>query len=146
MLLACHPRRIRLLAPAIPIGTLINAAAIILGSLLGLFLRGRFPDRFRAVVYHSIGLCVLVIGLHMALGFDNVLILIFAMLCGGVLGEAVKLDRMLVRAGDLLKRAWAPGTPASPTALSRPPCSSASDPWPSWGPSTRASAATGPSS
>jgi uncharacterized protein len=52
-----------------PIGTLINAGAIILGSLLGLMLGGRFSDRYRTQVYHSIGLCVLVIGLHMALSF-----------------------------------------------------------------------------
>lgn len=86
-----------------PIGTFINAAAIILGSLLGLFLSGRIPERYHTVVYHSIGLCVLVIGLHMALGFDNILILVFAMLCGGLLGEALDLDQRLVRAGDLLK-------------------------------------------
>jgi uncharacterized protein len=90
--------------PSMPIGTFINALAIILGSLLGLFLSGRFPDRYRSIVYHSIGLCVLVIGLHMALSFDNVLILVFAMLCGGLLGEAVGLDQRLVRAGEMLKR------------------------------------------
>lgn len=91
-------------SPSMPIGTMINAGAIILGSLLGLFLSGRFPDRYRTVVYHSIGLCVLVIGLHMALSFSNVLILIFSMLCGGLLGEALGLDQRLEQAGDMLKR------------------------------------------
>lgn len=86
-----------------PIGTLINAGAIILGSLLGLMLGGRFSDRYRTLVYHSIGLCVLVIGLHMALSFNNVLILVFSMLCGALCGQLVGLDDRLTAAGNALK-------------------------------------------
>jgi len=86
-----------------PIGTLINACAIILGSLLGLMLGNRFTDRYRSLVYHSIGLCVLVIGLDMALGFDNILILVFAMLAGALCGQFLALDDRLTRAGNMLK-------------------------------------------
>ncbi|PTN34369.1 DUF554 domain-containing protein [Desulfonatronum sp. SC1] len=86
-----------------PIGTLINAGAIILGSLLGLMLGGRFSDRYRTLVYHSIGLCVLVIGLHMALSFTNILILVFSMLCGALCGQLVRLDDRLTAAGNALK-------------------------------------------
>ncbi|SMP47263.1 DUF554 domain-containing protein [Desulfonatronum lacustre] len=87
-----------------PIGTLINAGAIILGSLLGLMLGGRFSDRYRTLVYHSIGLCVLVIGLHMALSFTNILILVFSMLCGALCGQLIRLDDRLTAAGNALKR------------------------------------------
>ncbi|WP_045222918.1 DUF554 domain-containing protein [Desulfonatronum thioautotrophicum] len=86
-----------------PIGTLINACAIIIGSLLGLVLGGRFSDRYRTLVYHSIGLCVLVIGLHMALSFQNVLILVFSMLCGALCGQLLRLDDRLTAAGNALK-------------------------------------------
>ena len=86
-----------------PVGTLINAGAIILGSLLGLLLGNRFSDRYRTLVYHSIGLCVLVIGLHMALSFTNILVLVFSMLCGALTGQLVRLDDRLTAAGNALK-------------------------------------------
>lgn len=87
-----------------PYGTLINAAAIIFGSLLGLMLGNRFSDSYRTLVYHSIGLCVLVIGLDMAMRFDDVLILVFSMLCGALCGQFLRLDNRLTSVGNALKK------------------------------------------
>ena len=87
----------------LPTGALVNAAAIILGSGLGMALHGRFAERFRRIVFQGLGLCVLLIGLQMALTGKNALILIFSILLGGLLGETLRLDHMFERLGDRAK-------------------------------------------
>lgn len=87
----------------LPSGALVNAAAIILGSAVGMALHGHFPERFRRIVFQGLGLCVLLIGLQMAFTVKNPLILIFSILLGGLLGEALRLDRLFEALGERAK-------------------------------------------
>lgn len=87
----------------IPVGSLINAGTIILGSTLGLFLGNRLTDDLRKIVFQGLGLSVIIIGLQMALLVENPLILIFSILFGGIIGEIFDLDGLLTRGGDRLK-------------------------------------------
>lgn len=84
-------------------GTIVNAAAIILGGLLGLLLPG-IPDNVKRTVMQGIGLAVAVQGLSMALKTDSLLILIVSLVVGGLLGEWLKLERRLEQAGQWLER------------------------------------------
>jgi hypothetical protein len=88
----------------LPWGTLVNAASVIAGSLAGLALRGRFPDRVRAVVMTALGLATLVIGLQMALKMDNPLIVIFSLILGGAAGTLCDLEGRFERLGETAKK------------------------------------------
>ena len=88
----------------LPIGSLVNAAAIIGGAAIGCWLQSRFPERIRAIVFQGLGLCVLLIGIQMALKVENILIVIFAVLLGGITGEILRLDTLLERIGNWVKR------------------------------------------
>lgn len=94
-----------------PTGALVNAGAIILGSAIGLALHGRFAERFRLIVFQGLGLCVLLIGLQMALTGKNPLILIFSILLGGLLGEGLRLDMAFERLGNRAKATLRSGNP-----------------------------------
>lgn len=87
----------------LPTGSLVNAAAIIAGSLIGALLHGRFPERVRTIVFQGLGLCVLLIGVQMALKVDNILILIFSVLLGGLLGELLDLEGLFERLATRFK-------------------------------------------
>lgn len=87
----------------LPTGSLVNAAAIIIGSLVGMALHGRFPDRFRLIVFQGLGLCVLLIGAKMALTVTDPLLLIFSILLGGLAGEMLCLDKRFERLGERAK-------------------------------------------
>lgn len=87
-----------------PVGSLVNALAIIGGSIIGCWLQARFPERIRAIVFQGLGLCVLLIGVQMALKVDNILIVIFAVLLGGITGELLRLDTLLERIGNKVKK------------------------------------------
>lgn len=78
--------------------------AVIGGSIVGLLLHGRFPERFRRIAFQAIGLCTLVIGMQMALKAVDILILIVSLLTGAWLGEWMRLDERLRRLGDIIKK------------------------------------------
>ncbi len=87
----------------IPIGSLVNAAAIIGGSLIGVMLHSRFPERIRQIVFQGLGLSTIVIGMQMALKVQDILILIFSILIGGIIGELLRLDTLFERLAGRLK-------------------------------------------
>lgn len=87
----------------LPLGSIVNALAIIGGSAIGCWLQSRFPERIRAIVFQGLGLCVLLIGIQMALKVENILIVIFAILLGGISGELMRLDTLFERLGNKFK-------------------------------------------
>ncbi len=88
----------------IPTGSLVNAAAIIAGSLIGCMLHSRFPERIRTIVFQGLGLCVLLIGFKMAFKAQDILVVLFSILLGGIIGELIRLDTLFERLGNRLKQ------------------------------------------
>ena len=87
----------------IPLGSLVNGAAILCGGLLGLALHGRFPDRVRIIMFQALGLSILLIGLKMALTMNAPLLVVVSMLAGAVAGETVDIERRMALAGERIK-------------------------------------------
>jgi len=85
------------------IGTLINAAAVLVGGGLGTWLGQRLPPRIRDTVQNGLGLVTMLAGLQMALQTESILITMGSLLVGGILGEWWRLDEGLSRIGDRLK-------------------------------------------
>lgn len=91
-------------------GTLVNIVTVLVGSLLGLVLRGRLPPRIVTVVMQAIGLVTILIGLVNALDLTKVasppgiVLGLIALALGGALGEWWRIDASLDRLGAWLKR------------------------------------------
>ncbi|MBI4371945.1 MAG: DUF554 domain-containing protein [Elusimicrobia bacterium] len=88
-------------------GTLVNAAAILIGGGAGLLARRQFSPRFQSILLQAVGLCVLIMGLQMALKAGNFLVLLAAMTLGGLIGELCDVEGRLERFGARLQ-AWVP--------------------------------------
>lgn len=84
-------------------GTIVNCLAIVGGSVIGLMVGSKLPDRYRATMLAGLGLAVLLIGLQLAIGCQQPLIIIASLLCGGIVGEIVRIDRRLDQMGDALQ-------------------------------------------
>jgi uncharacterized membrane protein YqgA involved in biofilm formation len=84
-------------------GTLINAAAILLGSTIGIVLNARLPERFIKIVFQGIGLFTLFIGVYMALKTNNLFFMIISIVVGGIIGEGIDLEKYITRFGDQIK-------------------------------------------
>lgn len=97
-------------------GTLVNVVAVLAGSGLGVLLGHRLAQRTRDTVTDALGLVTLLIaalsaadvtdpGLSGAVGDSApVLIVLFALLLGGVLGSLLRIEERLEGLGDLLRR------------------------------------------
>lgn len=86
-----------------PLGPLINASAIVAGSLAGLAVGARFPEKIRNIVFQGLGLCTLALGMQMAFASKEPVIMIFSVLLGGIGGESMDIESHFMRFGDKLK-------------------------------------------
>lgn len=85
------------------LGTIVNALAIVGGSILGLIFRGGIPEKYNKTVLQSIGLAVILIGIMNALKAEDILLLIFSLVIGSILGELLKIEDRLENLGDSIE-------------------------------------------
>lgn len=88
-------------------GTLLNAATVLVGGLLGTALGDRLPARLRERVVFGVGLFILAMGMKFAIDSSNLLYLLGSILIGGIVGASLELDRRLTSFGDALQRRFA---------------------------------------
>jgi uncharacterized membrane protein YqgA involved in biofilm formation len=93
-------------------GTLLNAAAVVVGATAGLLVAGRFPARIRESLTIGIGLFTLAIGAAMALpvfsdpraAIGDSLVVLASLLVGVAVGEALRLQDGLESLGGWFQR------------------------------------------
>ena len=85
-------------------GTLVNTGAVVAGSLLGVMIGKRLPDRVKTIVMQALGLSVVLIGLQMALSGTRPLLVIGSLLLGAVTGELMDIEGRIAVVGEWLKR------------------------------------------
>jgi uncharacterized membrane protein YqgA involved in biofilm formation len=85
------------------LGTIVNTVAIIAGSLLGLLFRGGIPKKFTVTMMQAISLAVMLIGFKMALKSDAILLIIFSLVIGSLIGEFINIESRLERLGKRLE-------------------------------------------
>jgi uncharacterized membrane protein YqgA involved in biofilm formation len=84
-------------------GTIVNGVAIVAGALAGLLLGRLIPERLNQITVQGIGLAVLLIGLQMAIKSEQVLLMIFSLVLGGITGELLQIEERLTQAGRWLE-------------------------------------------
>jgi uncharacterized protein len=105
-------------------GTLVNVAAILVGTLIGELVGGRLSQQLQIRILHGLGLVVLVIGIDNALAWrdTNPLFVLGGVLLGGLAGEALRIEDRLAAVGDYaqrrLTRPAADGAPAHHSTVS----------------------------
>lgn len=96
------------------IGTLINAAAVLIGGGIGLGLRRGLPARFQRMMMQALGLATLFIGISGTLEkmlavtsgglqAQGTLLTVLSLALGALIGEAVNIERQFEKLGEWLK-------------------------------------------
>ncbi len=97
-------------------GTLVNVATVLLGSSIGVLVGHRLPERTRDVVTDGLGLVTLLIAALSAMAVTDpvlasavgdsapVLIVLAAVVVGGITGSLLRVEQRLESLGDLLRR------------------------------------------
>ena len=98
----------------IGMGTLINVATVVVGSLIGLALGNRLSERTRDTITDGLGLVTLVVGglnaasitskaLSDAVGRAGLIVVLLAILIGGLLGSWLRIEARLNALGERLR-------------------------------------------
>ncbi|NQT76074.1 MAG: DUF554 domain-containing protein [Bacteroidetes bacterium] len=85
-------------------GTLINVAAVIIGSLIGLLINRKLPAKIITIIFQVMGLFTLFLGISMSLKTEHYLVVIGSLVIGAVIGEFIDLDKYMKRWSEKLKK------------------------------------------
>jgi uncharacterized membrane protein YqgA involved in biofilm formation len=85
-------------------GTLINVAAVIIGSCIGVVIHSRLPQRVIEITFQGMGLFTMVLGFTMAVKTGNFLIMIISIVTGSVIGELLNIEKAVHTLSEKIKR------------------------------------------
>jgi len=99
----------------IGLGTIINTAAVVLGGVLGLLLKNGIAKRFEKILMQALGLATIFIGIGGVLEYmlvaengqlstQGTILLIFSLVIGCLLGEAINIEAKMEKLGIKLKK------------------------------------------
>ena len=77
------------------LATIVNAATILLGSLIGLKLKSNIKENYKNLIMDGLGLTVIVIGLSSSIKTKMPTLIIVSLFIGAIIGENLKLDEKL---------------------------------------------------
>lgn len=81
------------------LGTIANCLAIVAGSIVGLVLKKGIPEKWQETMMSGIALCIVIIGVQMALKTSNIIITIFSVTIGAIIGEVIDIEGAMNRLG-----------------------------------------------
>lgn len=84
-------------------GTIVNALVVLVGGVVGNFVKQGFPERIKNTIMQGLALAVMLIGISMALKTENVMIIIGSLVVGGIVGELLDIELQLNRVGAWLE-------------------------------------------
>ena len=95
------------------LGTYVNTAVVIVGSIVGLMLKNGLKEGYRVTVMQGVALAVLFIGMATTLGGmmngGEPILFIISIVIGGFIGQWINIDRQLERLGHWLQNQFGNG-------------------------------------
>jgi len=90
------------------IGTIVNTATIVVGTIIGTLLHRGVKEKYKEVLYTGLGLASLAIGLNATISHfpqsEYPVLFIISLAVGGVVGTALDIDGRFKRLIDKMKR------------------------------------------
>ena len=85
------------------LGTIINVAAVIGGTTIGVLIQSRLPKKVIEVIFQVMGLFTLMLGFMMALKMQHFMIGIVSLVLGSIIGELIGLENYMNRFSAWIK-------------------------------------------
>ena len=80
----------------------INALAVVLGSVIGLLFGRKIKSSLQEVIMYAAGTVVLMLGIQMTLEIPSVLVALFALAIGGIIGTLLRIEERVYGLGEKL--------------------------------------------
>ncbi len=86
------------------LGTIVNTATVLVGSVLGILLKSRLPKKSTEIIFQVIGLFVVFLGIKMALEVEQIILMVLSLIFGSIIGQLLKLEDYLNRFAEFLQK------------------------------------------
>ena len=87
----------------LPLGSIINALSVIIGSIIGIYFGSFLSEKIRKTVFQIIGLFTLALGIEMSLKTNQFLILLVSLIIGTIIGESLSIEKGIESLSNKLK-------------------------------------------
>ena len=86
------------------IAVFVNCFAVIFGSFLGILFSRKMNSELNITICDAAGVVTFVIGLQMALNYNNIIYVILSLIIGGILGNLANIDGKILQFGKFLEK------------------------------------------
>ena len=87
----------------LPLGSIVNALSVIIGSIIGIYFGSFLSEKIRKAVFQIIGLFTLALGMQMSLKTNQFLILLVSLIIGTIIGESLSIEKSIESLSNKLK-------------------------------------------
>ena len=87
----------------LPLGSIVNALSVIIGSIIGIYFGSFLSEKIRKAIFHIIGLFTLLLGMQMSLKTNQFLILLVSLIIGTIIGESLSIEKVIESLSNKLK-------------------------------------------
>lgn len=99
----CRTHQIRYYSEVCMLSAIVNAAAVLTGSLIGIFFKRGISEAVQNSIMKAMGLITLLIAIQSAIKTQDTLCVIICLVIGTVLGELIHIEDGLNKGGDTIK-------------------------------------------
>ena len=85
------------------LGSIVNAGAVVLGSILGILINKGIKEEYRKIVMDGVGLTVIIMGITSAIESQNLILVIISIVLGSIIGQAIGIEDKLDKLGNRLE-------------------------------------------
>lgn len=91
------------------LGTIVNAAAVMVAGAVGMAVRKHIPARMTDIVFQAVGLFTMVLGVKMALETQSMVLAVVSLVLGALAGQWMDIEGALERFSAWLQRVTGSG-------------------------------------
>lgn len=91
------------------LGTIANSIAIVIGTMVGLLFKKGIKEEYSEIIVQATSLGVLIIGIKGALQGQELLLMIFSLVIGSIIGEWIHFENKLKSFGDFIESKFSKG-------------------------------------
>jgi hypothetical protein len=84
-------------------GTIVNAGAIIIGGIAGSIFKKGISERFSSIIISVLGLFTLSIGMMFSIDSQNIMVVIFSLVIGTIIGEWIDIEKKMNNLGNYVQ-------------------------------------------
>ena len=90
-------------------GTIVNSLTIVVGSVLGVFLKKGIKEQYTSTIMDGMALVVIIIGISGAVEMNNLIVVLASVVLGSIMGERLDLDKRLENLGYYMEKRFGKG-------------------------------------